>query len=315
MQHLFEKLRYRHGSAAVLAREGPVDAVALRAPFVLDHDRARHRGHVAVEPGVAAQPPRQRAVERRDRDRIFHQGAGVGRPQFEGGVLQRGAQRPPDVARILDHAGPREGCDIGVEILASAKQFRDTRARQLVICGQPIALQPGRARAPERRGGGERDEQRQIGQHPRHHVDPVLAVRQLDMDVQPAQHVALADHLQIVHHRVVAVGRRLERCFPGRGRVRAGREDRKPVLRRDRRDRCPQMPQLRMRRRHVAMGHGRDLDLRLQHLAHELRAERRFGGGEKRLRPLLGNHLGLGIDQEIFLLDSDRIGIGHGRFP
>src|SRR3979411_2315025 len=35
MQYLFEKLRHRHGSAAVLALEGPVDAVALGAPFVL----------------------------------------------------------------------------------------------------------------------------------------------------------------------------------------------------------------------------------------------------------------------------------------
>ena len=53
------------------------------------------------------------------------------------------------------------------------------------------------------------------------------------MDVQPAQHVALAGNLQIVHHRVVAVAWRLDRVGPDRGRVRAGRENAEPVLRGD----------------------------------------------------------------------------------
>jgi len=32
----------------------------------------------------------------------------------------------------------------------------------------------------------------------RHDIDPVVGIRQLDVHMQAAQHVALADHLQVV---------------------------------------------------------------------------------------------------------------------
>jgi len=88
-------------------------------------------------------------------------------------------------------------------------------------------------RPPERRGGCERDEDRQIRQHARHHIDARVGIRQLDMDVQAAQHAAPADHLQIVHDCVVALCLGLLRLAPGGSGMRARGEDGEPMRRGD----------------------------------------------------------------------------------
>ena len=190
---------------------------------------------------------------------VLDQGAAIGRAQLERRVLERGADRPPHEARILHHPGAHQGRHIGVEFLLGAKQLRHAGARQLVIGGEPIALEPGRPRVPERRGCRQRHEQRKIGQHARHHVDALVRVRQLDMHMHAAQHVALTDHLQVVHDGVVALGRALLHVAPGRGRMRAGGEDREPVLGRDPGQGLAQETQLLARGRHVGVRQGRDL--------------------------------------------------------
>ena len=227
-------------------------------------------------------------------------------------MLERGPDRPPHEARILHHARLHQRRDIGVVLGLGTEQFRHAGARQLVIRGEAITLQPGRARAPERRGGRERDEQRQVGEHAHHDVDPVVRIRQLDMHVQAAQHVALADHLQIFHHVVVALRRRLARRRPGRGRMRADREDREPMLGRDVRDGLAQEFQLGAGVGDVVVRRCRDLELRLQHLAHRLSAGDRLHPLEKRLRHLARDRLGLGVDQKILFLDTELEIVGHG---
>ncbi len=182
------------------------------------------------------------------------------------GLRSDGPDRPPDIARILDHAGAHQRGHIGVEFLAGAEQLRHAGARQLVIGGEPVALEPRAPRLPERRGGREREEQRQIGQHSIHHVDPLVRIGQLDMHVQPAQEIALADHLQVVHDGVVALFVGLLRAAPGGGRMRAGGENGEAVFGRHRGDGLAQMAQLRARIRHVDVGRGHHLDLRLQEL-------------------------------------------------
>jgi hypothetical protein len=57
-----------------------------------------------------------------------------------------------------------------------------------------------------------------IGQHSRHHIDARVGVRQLDVDVQAAEHVTPADHLQIVHDGVVAQSTVSIYMVPRRGR-------------------------------------------------------------------------------------------------
>ena len=226
-------------------------------------------------------------------------------------MQERGADRPPHIARILHHAGAHQGRHIGVELLLGAEQLRHAGARQLVIGGEPVALEPGRARIPERRGRRQGHEQRQIGQHPRHHVDPLVGLGQLDMHMHPAQHVALADHLQVVHDGVVAHGIALLHVVPCRGRMGAGGEDRQPVLGGGAGQRLAQETQLLPRGRHVGMRQRRDLDLRLQQFPARLPAGRLLGGFQERRRHGAGRRLGVGVDQEELLLDTEPEDIGH----
>jgi hypothetical protein len=119
---------------------------------------------------------------------------------------------------------------------------------------------------PERRGSREREQQRQVGQDPIHHVDALIRIRQFDMNVQSAQQIALADHLQVVHHGVVALLVGLQGLAPERSRVSTGSQNGKAISGRDGRNGATQHAQLGARVRHVDMGRGDHLDLRLQKL-------------------------------------------------
>ena len=145
-------------------------------------------------------------------------------------IFQRRPDRPPQMAGVLDGAGAHHRRDIFVVVAVAAEQFGQPGARQFIVGGEPITFQPGGAALPERRRGRQRDEQRQIRQHPRHHVDPARRIGKLDMDVHAAQHVALADHLQHVHDMGVAVLGRLHRLRPARRRMGAAGEDGQAVL-------------------------------------------------------------------------------------
>jgi len=72
--------------------------MTLRLPLVLDDNRTTDRVEVAMAPGVEVEVTRQRAIERGDGDCILDQGAGIGCAQFERGVVQLGADGPPNVA-------------------------------------------------------------------------------------------------------------------------------------------------------------------------------------------------------------------------
>ena len=255
----------------------------------------------------------QTAVERGDRDRVLDQCATIGRAQLQRRMIERRPDRPPDVARIVDHAGAHHRGNIGIELLLGAKQRRHTRARQLVIGGQPIALEPGAARLPERRGGRQRQKQRQKGDHAAHHVDPAVGVRHFDMHVHAAQHVASPDHLQIVHDGNVALLLGLHRSGPQRGRMSAGGENGEAVLGRDCGHDLAQLAQLGAGVGRVGVRRGDDLDLGLQEFARHPAVGRRLGCLEKGLRHAPQHQLGLGVDQEIFFLDPERVGIRHGR--
>ena len=218
--------------------------MALRLPFVLDHERALHR----IEPGVAravdVKMTRNGAIERRNCNCILDQRAAVGRAQLQRRIDQRRADGPPDEARILDDAGAHQRAHIGIEFIARAEELRHAGAGQLVVGGKPVTFQAGAAPLPERRGRRECKKERKIRQHPVHDVDPVIGIRQLHMHVHPAQEIAPPDHLQIVHHDVVALLRRRLRTGPQRARMRAGRENAIAMLGGDRRYDSPQLPQL-----------------------------------------------------------------------
>jgi hypothetical protein len=135
------------------------------------------------------------------------------------------------------------------------------------------------------------------------------------MHMHTAQHVAAADHLQVFHHRVVPLGFGLAGILPGRGRMRACGENRKPVLGSDLCQGAAQMAQFFACRFHVCMRGGRDFNLSLQHLARHLAAACIFDGLlgrlEKSLRHRADNRADSSIDQEIFLFDAKTEALLH----
>jgi hypothetical protein len=71
------------------------------------------------------------------------------------------------------------------------------------------------------------------------------------------------------------------------------------------------MRKLGARVRHVDMGRGDDLDLRLQKLGRDSAVACLLGFVEEFRRHLARDHLGLRIDQEILFLHTERERAGH----
>ena len=101
------------------------------------------------------------------------------------------------------------------------------------------------------------------------------------MHMQPAQKIALADHLQVVHDRVIAVFLGLLGLSPSRGRMRAGRENGETIFGSNRGDGLPQVPQLGARIGCVDVRRRNHLDLRLQKLPRSPALGRGFDGFEE----------------------------------
>ena len=180
---------------------------------------------------------RQRAIERGDGDRILDQGAGIGCAQFERGVVQRGADGPPNVARILDHPCLHQRRHIGIEFLPGAEQLRHARARQLVVGGEPIALEPracATARTARRsRARGTTADKAACGTS---RSIRASGSGSSTCTCSPHKQVALSDHLQVVHDVVVARFLGLPRLAPSACRMGAAGEDGEAVFGRHRGD-------------------------------------------------------------------------------
>ncbi len=131
------------------------------------------------------------------------------------------------------------------------------------------------------------------------------------MHVQPAQEIALADHLQVLHDRVVALLCGLLGLAPERSRMRAGRQNGEAVIGGHRGDGSPQVAQLGAGGGHVLMGRRGHLDLRLQEFGRGPAIGCRSGRFEERSGHIARHELRGGIDEEILLFDTDRERAGH----
>jgi hypothetical protein len=118
-------------------------------------------------------------------------------------MLARGADGPPDEAGILDGAGLHHHIQIAFVVGCALEDLRQAGARQLAIGRKAVAHQAGAVALPERRGGGQRQQRRQIGQDAAHDADATVLIGHLDMDMHSADLVARADHLQITHDPVI----------------------------------------------------------------------------------------------------------------
>ena len=240
-----------------------MNAIALRPPFVFDRNGARGAGQPGVQARIAVEAAGQRTEQSRDGDSVFGISATVGDPQFQRRMRQRRPHRPPDEARIGDRARSRHRIEIAVIIGVRGEQFGQAGARQFVISGEPVAHQAGAPRLPEGRGGGERQQQRDIGYHAGHQIDAAVRVGHADMHMQAADHVARAEHLEIMHQLFIA--RRIGRALPRPDSVGmcACRQNAKLKGFADPRQRCAAGMQQRQRVSHILQHRRGDFDLRL----------------------------------------------------
>ena len=130
------------------------------------------------------------------------------------------------------------------------------------------------------------------------------------MHMHAAQHVAVADHLQVVHDRVVARLRRDDLLGPEREREGAHGGEAEFVLGRGLRERAAIVREMVARLLHGDAGRRRHLDLRLQHLGHHAVAEFFAREGQEFLVEAAHRPARLGVEHEIFFFHADRI---HAR--
>ena len=223
------------------------------------------------------------------------------------GYCQRRPQRPPDIARVRDDLGADQRIDVFAVVLVGAEQLGQAGARQFVVGGQPIADEAGEVALPERRRCRQRQQQRQIGRQPHDQIDAGVDVRHLDMHVHAAQHVAVADHLQVVHDRAVA---RLRRHRSARARRRAGRCPWRQAPACARPAACAERaavmrPDARALRCALSQGGVDHLDLRLQHLGRHAVAERLVGAVEEALVDAAHGAARARVEHEIFLFHAE----------
>ncbi len=125
--------------------------------------------------------------------------------------------------------------------------------------------------------------------------------------MHPAQHVALADDAEILHHLRVAWSRGRLRAAPHGGGMRRTGQNREPILAGHAGDLTAQEFQLLAGVPRIDMHIGRDLDLRLQHLAHRLSASRPVRRLEQVIRRADRDVQRPRIRQEVLLLDAEGI--------
>ena len=130
------------------------------------------------------------------------------------------------------------------------------------------------------------------------------------MHMHAAQHVAVADHLQVVHDRAVARLRGDDLLGPERERERAHGGEAEFVLGGRLPKRAAIMYEMAARLLHGRAGRRRHLDLRLQHLGHDAVAQFFARAREEFFVDAAHGPARLGVEHEIFFFHADRI---HAR--
>ena len=163
---------------------------------------------------------------------------------------------------------------------------------------------------PERRGSRQREQQRKKGRQPHDQVDAGVDIRHRDMHVHSAEHVAVADHLKVIHDRAVARLARHHLLGPvGERKCPHGRNA-ELVLGRLLRERAAIMREMRARFLHAGAGRRRDLELRLQHFGHHAVAQLLLCACEEFLARAAHRMARLRVEHEIFFFHAQRI---HAR--
>ncbi len=216
----------------------------------------------------------------------------------------RGAQVPPDLGAVLDHA---EGDDrvYGAAVLGPAGEVRrQAGARQVVEDREPVAGEAGIGALPVGRGGGEREQVREEVAELAHQVAAQRVVVDPDMDVHPADQHAARDAGEVALEDVVAVLVGRDLVAPVGEGVAGGSDGHEAVPRGVARDAGAQLAQFLAGGADVAAHPGADLDLALQELGADAVLELGAAGVHQRLGRVGEVHR-LTVDEEVLLLDAE----------
>ena len=130
------------------------------------------------------------------------------------------------------------------------------------------------------------------------------------MHVHAAQHVAVTDHLQVIHDGAVALFLGDDLLRPKRQRKCAHGGEPQLVLGRGVAERAAIVHEMIARFLHGATRRRRDLDLRLQHFRHDAVAEPLADEAEEFFVDAAHGPARFGVEHEVFLFHADRI---HAR--
>ena len=158
---------------------------------------------------------------------------------------------------------------------------------------------------PERRRGAEREQMREHVAHLVHEVDAQLVVVDADVDVHAADDETAHDLLKILLDGFVALLVGAPLLAPDREWMRGGSDEAQSVGTGDRRHGAAQVLQVGAGLADGGAHAGADLDLTLQELRRHLPFQQGFALRKHRRRRLVDEGAGAGIDEQVFLFDSD----------
>ncbi|MNM22147.1 hypothetical protein D3C81_325200 [compost metagenome] len=244
---------------------------------------------------------------------LFKVRAGIGDSQLHGGETPRRPDRPPAVKPLAQRAGAPQQGQVTLVSLPVTQALRQAHVRPFPARHLAIAHVARGLAFPERRGATEQQQQRQPGQQLVDQLNAVVPGRHANVHMQATQQAA-PGHLLVVSEqlaKVLIVGRLL--VAPAAHGVTAGGQQADAFL-------GQYLHQLRSTSGQKFPGLGqaaehwrRHLDLALEHLLGEVRAEHLAAQVDLRRRGR-GEHAPAGqIDQQVFFLDAKAAGAVHRR--
>ena len=235
---------------------------------------------------------------------------GVEDPDLHRAEARLGAHVPPEEGRLLEGLAAEQDVHRLDPVLVVAERPRDAHPRERLEERRAGRREAGVAALPERRVGGQREQQRQVAAHAVEQVDRGVGVRDAHVHVERERGLPARELAHRVVHALVARAGGHPHLLPDRERVRAAGGGAEPERLELRLERAAQVLELGGHPGHVLVRARAQLERRLvglgRHVGAQLRLERRQHAVDlvrERPRARLEHH--------DLLLDPERV-VGRG---
>src|SRR5262245_817653 len=147
--HLIEPLHELERRAREWFYKSCADTIALGVPLVLLCDCSTDAVKAGIQRAVTIKRTDKTAKQRGQRDAVVETRATVGAAQLDGWILHRTPHCPTGFAFVRNELGPFECRDELPIVAVGANHLRQSRARKLIVGGQPVADETGQMPLPE----------------------------------------------------------------------------------------------------------------------------------------------------------------------